>query len=115
MKKSNKVTFLTQAAVIAAIYVVLTIIFAPFSFGEVQVRISEALTVLPFFTPAAIPGLFVGCIIANLFGGAIPADIIFGSIFCVMKLTVTALTSGSFAMAFSIFAAQFAQSRSRSL
>ena len=50
MKKSNKVTFLTQAAVIAAIYVVLTIIFAPFSFGEVQVRISEALTVLPFFT-----------------------------------------------------------------
>ena len=80
MKKSNKVTFLTQAAVIAAIYVVLTIIFAPFSFGEVQVRISEALTVLPFFTPAAIPGLFVGCIIANLFGGAIPADIVFGSI-----------------------------------
>ena len=80
MKKSNKVTFLTQAAVIAAIYVVLTIIFAPFSFGEVQVRISEALTILPFFTPAAIPGLFVGCIIANLFGGAIPADIIFGSI-----------------------------------
>ena len=80
MKKSNKVTFLTQAAVIAAIYVVLTIIFAPFSFGEVQVRISEALTVLPFFTPAAIPGLFVGCIIANLVGGAIPADIIFGSI-----------------------------------
>ena len=55
MKKSNKVTFLTQDAVIAAIYVVLTIIFAPFSFGEVQVRISEALTVLPFFTPAAIP------------------------------------------------------------
>ena len=80
MKKSNKVTFLTQAAVIAAIYVVLTIIFAPFSSGEVQVRISEALTILPFFTPAAIPGLFVGCIIANLFGGAIPADIIFGSI-----------------------------------
>ena len=80
MKKSNKVTFLTQAAVIAAIYVVLTIIFAPFSFGEVQVRISEALTILPFFTPAAIPGLFVGCIIASLFGGAIPADIIFGSI-----------------------------------
>ena len=74
MKKSNKVTFLTQAAVIAAIYVVLTIIFAPFSFGEVQVRISEALTILPFFTPAAIPGLFVGCIIANLFGGAIPVS-----------------------------------------
>lgn len=47
---------------------------------EVQLRFSEALTILPFFTPAAIPGLFIGCIIANLFGGAIPVDIIFGSI-----------------------------------
>lgn len=47
---------------------------------EIQVRISEALTILPFFTPAAIPGLFVGCILANLLGGAIPLDIAFGSI-----------------------------------
>ena len=62
------------------VYVVLTLVFAPLSFGEVQIRFSEALTVLPFFTPAAIPGLFVGCIIANLLGGAIPVDIIFGSI-----------------------------------
>ena len=54
--------------------------FAPFSYGEIQVRISEALTILPFFTPAAIPGLFVGCILANLLGGAIPLDIAFGSI-----------------------------------
>ena len=53
---------------------------APLSFGEVQIRFSEALTILPFFTPAAIPGLFIGCIIANLLGGAIPVDIIFGSI-----------------------------------
>ena len=64
MKKQN-VTFLTQAAMIAAIYVVLTYVFAPFSFGEVQVRIAEALTILPAFTPAAIPGLFVGCLIGN--------------------------------------------------
>lgn len=78
--KENKVTFLTQAAMIAAIYVVLTYIFAPFSFGEVQVRISEALTILPLFTPAAIPGLFVGCLIGNILGGAILPDIIFGSI-----------------------------------
>ena len=71
---------LVQGAAIAAVYVVLTLVFAPLSFGEVQIRFSEALTVLPFFTPAAIPGLFVGCIIANLLGGAIPVDIIFGSI-----------------------------------
>ena len=69
-----------QAALIAAVYVVLTLVFAPFSYGEIQVRISEALTILPFFTPAAIPGLFVGCILANLLGGAIPLDIAFGSI-----------------------------------
>lgn len=78
--KNKNVTFLTQAAMIAAIYVVLTYIFAPFSFGEIQVRISEALTILPLFTPAAIPGLFVGCLIGNILGGAILPDIIFGSI-----------------------------------
>ena len=65
--KNKNVTFLTQAAMIAAIYVVLTYVFAPFSFGEVQVRISEALTILPLFTPAAIPGLFVGSL-ATLIG-----------------------------------------------
>ena len=71
---------MVNAAMIAAIYVVLTLIFAPFSYGEIQVRISEALTVLPYFTPAAVPGLFVGCLIANIMGGAILPDIIFGSL-----------------------------------
>lgn len=81
MKNSNKkVLFMAQAAMIAAIYVVLTIVFAPFSYGEVQVRISEALTILPVFTPAAIPGLFIGCIISNILGGCILPDIIFGSL-----------------------------------
>ena len=65
---------------IAAIYVVLTVILAPFSYGEVQVRVSEALTILPVFTPAAIPGLFVGCLISNILGGCILPDIIFGSL-----------------------------------
>ncbi|MBR0397269.1 MAG: QueT transporter family protein [Eubacterium sp.] len=78
--KDKKVTFITQAALIAAIYVVLTYIFAPFSFGEIQVRISEALTILPVFTPAAIPGLFVGCLLGNMLGGALLPDIIFGSL-----------------------------------
>ena len=79
MRKTNSV-FMTQAAMIAAIYVVLTIVFAPISFGQVQLRIAEALTILPIFTPAAIPGLFVGCLIGNILGGAVLPDIIFGSI-----------------------------------
>lgn len=76
MKKTN---YLVQAALIGAIYVVLTIAFAPISYGQIQVRISEALTILPFFTPAAIPGLFVGCILANIYGGQGLIDIVFGS------------------------------------
>lgn len=78
--KNKNVLFMTHAAMIAAIYVVLTYIFAPFSFGEVQIRIAEALTILPVFTPAAIPGLFIGCLIGNILGGAILPDIIFGSL-----------------------------------
>jgi len=78
--RDKKVQMLTQAALIAAIYVVLCVVFAPISYGEVQVRIAEALVILPFFTPAAIPGLFVGCIISNLIGGSIIIDVIFGSI-----------------------------------
>ena len=79
MRKSNSV-FMTQTAMIAAIYVVLTIVFAPISFGQVQLRIAEALTILPVFTPAAVPGLFIGCLIGNILGGAVLPDIIFGSI-----------------------------------
>ena len=78
--QSGKVLFIAQAAMIAAIYVVLTLIGASFSYGEVQVRISEALTILPVFTPAAIPGLFIGCLISNILGGCILPDIIFGSL-----------------------------------
>ena len=76
----NKYTkFLTQAAAIAAIYVVITLTFGFMGFGPVQFRISEALTVLPYFTPAAIPGLFIGCLISNLVGSSL-LDIIFGSL-----------------------------------
>lgn len=78
--KNKNVLFMTHAAMIAAIYVVLTYLFAPFSFGEIQIRIAEALTILPVFTPAAIPGLFIGCITGNILGGAILPDIIFGSL-----------------------------------
>ena len=71
---------MVQAAMIAALYVVLTVVCAPVSFGEIQIRIAEALTILPAFTPAAIPGLCVGCLLGNVLGGAILPDIIFGSL-----------------------------------
>ena len=77
--KNKSLLFLTQAAMIAAIYVALTYVFAPISFSEVQVRIAEALTILPVFTPAAVPGLFVGCLLGNILGGAVLPDVICGS------------------------------------
>ncbi len=77
--KHNRTLFVSHAAMIAAIYVVLTYVFAPFGFSEIQIRIAEALTILPVFTPAAIPGLFIGCLIGNILGGAILPDIIVGS------------------------------------
>ena len=76
----NNLRRLVQGGAIAALYAGLTLAFAPIGFGPLQLRVAEALTVLPFFTPAAIPGLFVGCIISNILGGCVPADIIFGSI-----------------------------------
>ena len=72
--------WLAQGAAVAALYVVLTLIFAPISFGSVQFRIAEILTILPLFTPAAVPGLFVGCLLGNILGGAIIWDIVFGSL-----------------------------------
>lgn len=78
--KKRSARYLAQGAAIAAIYVVLTMVFAPISFGAVQIRIAEALTILPLFTSAAIPGLFVGCVLANLLGGGIVWDVVFGSL-----------------------------------
>ena len=81
MRENNKtVYFMAYGAAIAAIYVVLTMAFAPISFGPIQFRIAEALCILPFFTPAAVPGLFIGCLLSNLLCGAAPLDVIFGSL-----------------------------------
>ena len=78
--KDPRTARLAQGAVIAALYVALTIVFAPISFREVQVRIAEALTILPLFSGAAVPGLYIGCLLANFIGGAAVPDIIFGSL-----------------------------------
>ncbi len=76
------VRYLTTAAIIAALYVVLTFLSAAFGLasGVIQLRLSEALAVLPFFTPAAVPGVTIGCFLANLLTGAPGYDVIFGTL-----------------------------------
>jgi uncharacterized membrane protein len=81
------------AGIIGAIYTILTIGLAPISYGVYQVRIAEALTVLPFIFPYAIIGLFVGCLVANIFGGNGLQDIIFGSLFTLIAGVFTYLMS----------------------
>ena len=79
---NKKIKFITQAAVIAALYTVLTFIANALDLANqaIQVRISEALTILPVFTPAAIPGLFAGCLLSNVLTGCAPLDVVFGSL-----------------------------------
>jgi uncharacterized membrane protein len=81
--------FITKVGIIAALYTVVTIILAPFSYGPIQVRVSEALTVLPFISSAAIPGLFLGCFVANIYGGLGLYDIIGGSLCTLMAAFLT--------------------------
>lgn len=71
MKVNINSKFFVQAAMIAAIYAALTLILTPISFGPMQVRVSEALIVLAYFTPAAVPGLTIGCLISNCAGVAL--------------------------------------------
>ena len=80
--RNKNVLFVAQAALIAAIYVVLTYFVSAFNLasGAIQVRISEALTILPFFTPAAIPGVTIGCFLSNLLTGCLPMDVLCGSL-----------------------------------
>lgn len=79
---NKNLLFVVRAAIIAAAYTALTMLFAPVSFGHIifQIRISEALTVLPALYASSIPGLFIGCIVSNLLGGFGIVDIIFGSL-----------------------------------
>ena len=71
---------LALGGMVAAIYVVLTLIFQPISFGAIQFRVAEALTLLPILTVDAVPGLFIGCLLANWLGGGIWFDVALGSI-----------------------------------
>ena len=78
-KKLLTTRSLCVSAVIAALYAAMTLLLAPISYGPIQLRLSEAMTLLPILLPQAVPGLFVGCLIANLYTGML-TDIIFGSL-----------------------------------
>ena len=91
MKRNNKVLFLAQGAAVAAMYTVMTFLIAQLGLanGPVQVRISEALTVLPAFMPAAVPGLWIGCLLSNLLTGCALWDILFGSLATLLGAVAT--------------------------
>lgn len=82
MKRKNSALFLTRGAAIAAIYVILTYLSHVFGLasGVIQLRLSEALCVLPAFLPEAVPGLTIGCLISNILTGCAPWDVVFGTV-----------------------------------
>jgi uncharacterized membrane protein len=80
---------IATAGLVAAIYTVLSLVFMPISFGVYQVRIAEALTVLPFLSRAAVPGLYVGCLLANILGGLGWLDIVFGPLITLAAALLT--------------------------
>lgn len=97
MKRENTVRRLTVSAVIAALYCALTLALPFMTFGPVQCRFSEALTILPIFTPAAVPGLAVGCVLSNTIGLASGAnvagawDILLGTVATLLAAVCTRL------------------------
>ena len=88
MEKGKKIKRLTRGAIIGALYAALTFLLAPISFGAVQCRVSEALCILPLFTPDAIWGLFAGCLITNIYSGSI-IDIVCGSLTTLLAAFLT--------------------------
>lgn len=87
----GKTLYIATAAMIAALYVILTFLLFKFASGAIQFRLSECLTVLPILTPAAIPGLTIGCLLFNLFNPESlgPVDIVFGSLATLMAAIST--------------------------
>lgn len=86
--KKNTIRYIVEASVIAAMYAALTVLI-PGGSGQIQIRVAEALSVLAFFTPAAIPGLFIGCLTANIFVGFGIYDIVFGSLASLISAYLT--------------------------
>lgn len=90
---------LARGALIAAVYAALTLALAPISYGQMQVRVSEALTLLPVLMPEAVPALAVGCLLANLLGGCSIFDILFGTLATLLAAVCTRRLRGHFALA----------------
>jgi len=84
---------IAYAGIVAALYAVLTIALAPISYGIYQIRLAEALTVLPFLFPSAAIGLWAGCLVANIFGGNGLYDILFGPLFTLAAGSLTYMFS----------------------
>ena len=82
---------LARGAVIAALYTALTLLLQPLSFGQMQIRISEALTLLPVLMPEAVPALAIGCLLANIMGGGMIADILLGTLATLLAAVCTRL------------------------
>ena len=87
--KPQNTRALARGAIIAALYTALTVLLAPLSYGEVQIRLSEAFTLLPILMPEAVPALLVGCLLSNILGGCTIFDIVFGSLATLLAAVCT--------------------------
>ena len=76
----NSLAYISEASAIAALYVAITVAIGPLGNAAIQCRISEAMCILPIFTPAAIPGLTIGCLISNVATGCLWQDVLFGTL-----------------------------------
>ena len=90
---------LARGAVIAALYTALTLLLAPISYGQFQVRLSEAMTLLPILLPEAVPALAVGCLLSNILGGCTIFDIVFGTLATLLAALCTRRLRGKFWLA----------------
>ena len=90
---------LARGAVIAALYTALTLLLAPISYGQLQVRLSEALTLLPILLPEAVPALAIGCLLSNILGGCTIFDIVFGTLATLLAALCTRRLRGKFWLA----------------
>lgn len=99
MNASQSTGTLTRGAIIAALYAAITLLFAPISYGEVQIRLSEALTLLPVLLPEAVPALAVGCLLSNILGGAMIFDVIFGTLATLLAALCTRALRGNVLLA----------------
>ena len=80
MNTNQNTGALTRGAIIAALYAAITLLLAPISYGELQIRLAESLTLLPVLLPEAVPALAIGCLLANILGGCPIFDIVFGTL-----------------------------------